>query len=374
MRVVQLADVVNRHDFIDVIVDHLDADAFDVRVATFGVPSNIADPGFAGRGVETINIHAEVGRRSYPGALFRLRSYLTRERIDVVHCHHFDPALLAWMATRLAPTRLVVGRHYSDAIHLSASGARRSAYLALERRVHRAAAAVVVPSRMIADMVSAIGVRPERVHVIPYAFTAAKYAGAGSTDRVQLHTSLALPADAFVIGTFARLYRDKGHRYLLRAVRVLADELPSLRWVIVGDGAERAGLERSVAELDLHEVVRFTGWRRDAMAMMECVDVVVQPTLQEAFSSVMGEAMWLRRPLVITDVSGATDIIDDNVNGVLVPKRDPEALADAIRTLALDRGLASRLGAAGHAFVTTELTPERVVPQYGRVYERALAD
>lgn len=369
IRVLQLADLVNRHDFIDVIVEHADRERFDIRVATFGIPSNIADPCFAARGVEAVDLGAHRGRRTYPGALRRLVEYVRREQVDVVHTHHFDPAVLGWLVSRLSSTKLVVGRHYSDAIYLSTSGAKRWAHLFLERRTHRSAAAVIVPSRMIAELATATGAEVSHMHVVPYAFMAPKFAELASADALDQRERLGLPGSAFIVGTFARLYRDKGHRYLLDAMRELISELPDLLWLVVGDGAERVPLEQAVDRAGLRQHVRFTGWRSDAVALMAHVDIVVQPTLQEAFSSVMGEAMWLRRPLVITDVSGATDIVVDGKNGLIVCKRDPLALADAIRRLFADATLRRTLGENGHAYVTTELIPERVVPRYEQIYE-----
>jgi glycosyltransferase involved in cell wall biosynthesis len=372
LRVLQLADVVNRHDFIDVIVEHADPRRFDVSVATFGRAPNIADPCFVERCVQVADLGAAAGRRAYPRALDRLRRLLSAWRIDLVHCHHYDPAVLTWLATRCSPVRFVVGRHYSDAIELNTTGLRRRAYLGLERRVFASAASTIVPSTMIAGLVQAAGAAP--VHLVPYAFVAAKYEHAASVDPGAVRRSVGLEAGDFVIGTFARLYADKGHRYLLAAVAALAPGCPELRWLVVGDGAERASLESQVRAAGLGPRVRFVGWRRDGLTLMAATDVVVQPTLQEAFSQVMGEAMCLERPLVMTDVSGATDIIEDGVNGFVVPKRDPAALGAAILRLYTDARLRHEVAAAGRRWVTTELTPERVVPRYEAVYEQACDD
>ena len=373
IRVLQLADLVNRHDFIDVIVEHADPRRVDVSVATFGRTPNIAEPGYAERGVAAADLGAASGRRAYPRALHRLRRLLSAWRIDVVHCHHYDPAVLTWLATRGTSVPVVVGRHHSDAIELDTTGLRRWAYLALERRVLAAAAATVVPSTMIAGLVEAQGVRRDRVHLVPYAFVAAKYEHARSVDVAAVRRSLGLDRDDFVVGTFARLYADKGHRYLLAAVAELVPTCPDLRWLVVGEGAERAGLESQVRAAGLGRHVRLAGWRRDVPDLVAACDVVVQPTLQEAFSQVMGEAMWLERPLVMTDVSGATDIIDDGVNGFVVPRRDPAALAAAIRRLRADEPLRRSVAAAGRRWVTTELTPERIVPRYEAVYEQVVS-
>jgi glycosyltransferase involved in cell wall biosynthesis len=372
IRVLQVADVVNRHDFIDVIVEHADPRRFALSVATFGRTPNIADPGYGDRGVPLTDLGASAGRRAYPLALRRLRHLLSDRQIDVVHCHHYDPAALTWLATRCSSVSFVVGRHYSDAIELDSRGLRRRAYVGLERRFQGAATSTIVPSTMIAGLVEAQGIPTDRIHLVPYAFDPAKYSSARSVDPGAVRRSVGLGDDDFVVGTFARLYIDKGHRYLLAAVAALVPTFPALRWLVVGDGAERAALEARVGAAGLARHVTFTGWRRDALDLMAATDVVVQPTLQEAFSQVMGEAMWLERPLVMTDVSGATDIIEDGRNGFVVPKRDPSALGSAIVRLHADEQLRRDVAAAGRRWVTTELTPEQIVPRYEAVYEEAL--
>src|SRR5687768_5332932 len=94
LHVLQFAVVADRHDYMDVIIDHVDPRRFDDSVAPFGRAPNIADPRFAERGVPVADLGAAAGRRAYPRALGRLRRLLLAWRIDLVHCHHHDPAVL----------------------------------------------------------------------------------------------------------------------------------------------------------------------------------------------------------------------------------------------------------------------------------------
>jgi glycosyltransferase involved in cell wall biosynthesis len=102
------------------------------------------------------------------------------------------------------------------------------------------------------------------------------------------------------------------------------------------------------------------------------VDGVVQPTLQEAFSQVMAESLWMSKPLVITDVSGAPDIIQEGETGLLVPKADVAALVQAIQRLAGDPGFGRRLGESGRAYVEEHLTIEKIIHRYEQTYCRAM--
>ena len=146
---------------------------------------------------------------------------------------------------------------------------------------------------------------------------------------------------------------------------------PQIVLLIAGEGPERASLENQIRDADLGDVIRLLGWRRDAMTLMAAVDAVVQPTLQEAFSQVMAEALWMGKPLVITKVSGATDIICDSQNGLLVPKEDPQALTEAIERLVRDDQLREKLATNGRHYVTQNLQIGDIILQYQNSYKRS---
>lgn len=371
IRVLQFADVVNRHDFIDTIVRYADRGGFRVGVCVRTAESNIADPGYDDRVPHWVL--PGLGRRDLFRTAWRLASLLRRWRADVLHTHHFDQAVIGWLATRLhRRTRLVVGRHYSDAIYRSAAGFKRKALLAVEQAVNAAADRIIAPSRLISDILTVRqGVDRGKVDCIPYGFHADKYVPPDETAVARLRTELGL-VDAFVIGNFSRLHEEKGHRFLVEAVRRLRPRVPRLAVLIVGEGPERPALERQVRDSALSDTVRLLGWRRDAMSVMAAVDVVVQPTLQEAFSQVMAEALWMGKPLVISQVSGAPDVITDGVNGLLVPPGDPDSLAAAIDRVADDPALRARVVSAGRTYVETHLTIDRVIAQYEAAYLRAV--
>ena len=365
IRVLQFADLVNRHDFIDVIVRHADGSRFDVAVATLGIPSNIADPEYRAYGVQCWSLDAPK-RADYPRAVISLASLIHRERFDIVHSHHYEPTLIAAAAVTLNPgARLVLGRHYSDAIYRNTVGAKRKAMLVAEAACNRRAARLVVPSTMIERLLRAQGVRSDKITVIPYGFEEEKFR-VDHRDVETVRRELGLPG-RFSIGTFARLYHDKGHRYLLKAMPSIVRAHPEVLLLLAGEGAERSALESQVDNLRLRDHVRFLGWRKDRLALMAAVDLVVQPTLQEAFSQAMIEPLWLGRPLVMTDVSGARDVLEDGVNAVVLPPADTAALRDALLRLAADADLRIRLGHAAKN-VRKRLSVTSIVPFYEAVY------
>jgi glycosyltransferase involved in cell wall biosynthesis len=373
LRVVQFADFVNKYDFIDTIIRYADPARFLVGVCVRTTESNILPPRYTAEVPHWVL--TGTSRWSIPKTAWRLAGLLRRWRADVLHTHHYDQAFIGWLATRIYPkTRLVVGRHYSDAIYRLHSAWKKRALIGVEQVVNRAASRIVVPSVVIrAILTDRQGVDPSKVDVIPYGFAPEKYPSLTPDEVRRIREGLA-PAGRFVVGTVCRLHEEKGVGHLVRAASLLRDCVPHLTFVVVGDGPERPALERQITEAGLGETVRLIGWRRDAVTVIGAVDAVVQPTLQEAFSQVMIEALWMGKPLVTTDVSGAVDVIRDGENGLLVPKGDPVALAAAVERLVYDGDFRARLGARGQADVRERLNITKVVRQYENLYDHAVRD
>ena len=109
------------------------------------------------------------------------------------------------------------------------------------------------------------------------------------------------------------------------------------------------------------------------MTIMSAVDAVAQSTLQEAFSQVMCEAMWLGKPLLMTDVSGAADIIEDGINGLVAEKADAYALAAAMVRLAKDSELRMRLGRNAKERVMREFSIDQMIVRFEDSFRKAMA-
>lgn len=372
LRVLHLADVVNRYDFIDNVVRNLDPSVFEVEVATFTSESNICPPDYAADCIRH-SVLTSPSRTTYPLTAFRLASLLAKHRVDLLHAHHFDPNAVAWLAARLRRSvRVVVGRHYSDAIYLNSTGAKRRVLLDIEGLVNAHAARIIAPSTAIRDLlVGRQGVPEAKVDVIPYPFDLTRYPLPSEGERRRTRAELGI-SGRFAVATVGRLYKDKGHRYMVDALRRLAPEVADLVWLVVGEGADRAELETAAIRSGVADRVRFLGWRKDALRIVGAVDVVVQPSLQEAYSQAMVEALAMGVPLVMTNVSGARDLIADGETGVVVERGDVGALVDAVRRLHGDPALRERLGRGGRHHVEATLTAREIVPRYEESYMRAV--
>jgi glycogen(starch) synthase len=140
-----------------------------------------------------------------------------------------------------------------------------------------------------------------------------------------------------------RLAPQKGVHTLVAAAGLLED--PSVRVLLVGDGPERKALEREAERIDAGDRVRFLGFfaHERLPAAMAHADLLVLPSVYEELGTVLLEAMWAGLPIVASRTGGIPDVIEDGVNGLLVPPGEPEALASVIDRVLADRALAYRL-------------------------------
>jgi glycosyltransferase involved in cell wall biosynthesis len=187
-----------------------------------------------------------------------------------------------------------------------------------------------------------------------------------------IRRELGLPADAVVVGFAGNMRPVKGVDILLRAALLLKDE-PKIRWLLLGHVKDQ-GVVRLLDHPDLRGRVHALGWRDDAERLLEAMDIFAMPSRSEGFSRAITEAMERGLCPVATRVGGTPELIRDGVEGLLTPPEDAAALAAAIRRLAHDAALRSRLAAAARQRIRSDLTIESMVDPMMAMYDAALAN
>ena len=176
--------------------------------------------------------------------------------------------------------------------------------------------------------------------------------------------------DRILVGTIATLIEQKGLRGLLKVARQIADRHPDrVRFVIVGEGRLRPQLEALRRAFGLDDIVQFTGWIPNAAKVaLPSFDVFFQPSLWEAMSVVILEAMAAKKAIVATAVGENSQIIEDGTDGLLVQAQDIEGMVTALDRVIRDAALRRRLGEAAHRKVERRFTLERMARAYERIY------
>jgi L-malate glycosyltransferase len=295
---------------------------------------------------------------------WKLSRLLNRLKPDLVHAH--DPhavsmaALAISMSSLAPPPPLVVARRVD--FHLKSNSFSRWKY--------RQAAAFIAASDAIARILEADGIAPGRIVTVHEGIDVARIA---HIPPISIHAELWLPSHAPVVMNIGALVAHKGQRHLIEAAAILMRDVPDVRVVILGEGSLRGALEQQVRHLHLEKHVLLPGFRADVLALLKSADIFVMSSETEGLGTSVLDAMACARAVIGTTAGGIPEIIDDGVTGLLVPARDPEALAGAMKALLANEPLRSTMGAAGLARARERFTVERMIEGTLRVYERVLA-
>jgi sugar transferase (PEP-CTERM/EpsH1 system associated) len=292
----------------------------------------------------------------------RLARELRRDGADVVHGHNYSPLVYGSLAARLARCAGVV---------YTAHGARTSSRRATRRfqRLQLVDRIVFVSedARRVARGAAAVD-DDAGVSVIVNGIDVASYARDPET-RARVRASLAIPADSPVAGIVARLTPAKDHVNLFDAFARVRGAHPRACLVVVGDGELREPLRRAVEERGLAEAVIFAGRRDDVAAVLSAFDVFVLSSATEGLAVTLLEAMAAGLPVVATRVGGNTEVVVDGETGLLVPPRDPVALAGRIGALFAEPALAARYGEHGRARAHERFRVETMAARYQELYD-----
>ena len=169
----------------------------------------------------------------------------------------------------------------------------------------------------------------------------------------------------------ARLSPEKDIATLIRAMEIIRRSSADLCLDIVGDGSERESLESLSLALGLSDLVRFHGMRDDVPSVLATASLFVLPSVTEGISLTLLEAMAAGLPVVACDVGGNPEVVADEETGILVPPRDPQAMAEAMLRFHQDSALAQRFGRSGRQRVEQKFCIRGMVRAYESLYSRA---
>lgn len=297
----------------------------------------------------------------------RLRRRWRLDRPSVVIAHQYTPFVYAILARRLVERVPIVyvehGRFYPDR--------RRLRRVLFNRLVLRSYDRIIAVGDAVRKaLVTYEGFSPRRISVIYNGVNVAEFANARSS-RAQIRRALEIQDQEVVFIHVARFDPLKDHITAVRAFAKLTDT-PS-RLLLVGDGPTKPEVDSLVRGLGLEKRTIALGFRTNIPELLAAADVFVLTSLTEGIPVTVIEAMATGLPVIATAVGGIPELIAHAREGLLVPPRDAEALAAAMRLLCEDRELRGRLGRAAHEKALRQFTEEKMHEQYNQIIEQAFA-
>ena len=294
-----------------------------------------------------------------------VRRHLAAVRPDLLHTHLGYSDLLGSLGARALGIPSVSTLHIEDWDRRPRERVKHH-LMAMARR--RGAARVIAVSEAARrSYLARRWDRPERIVAVHNGILDRSSPGSGPEIRRQL----GLAPDELVLAMVGVLRPEKRHDIAIEAVERLAQRFERVRLLIVGDGPERAQVERLARRAGRR--VSLAGYRADVPALLDAVDVLVHPSRTDAFPSALLEAMAARVPAVATAVGGIPEIIEDGETGIMIPAPPgADMLASAVGRLLADRGLRLRIGANGRKDYEARFTTGRWLERLAPVYEYAL--
>jgi glycosyltransferase involved in cell wall biosynthesis len=303
--------------------------------------------------------------------ILSLSEIIKKNQIVLVHGQGARAEFFARLASRFAGNSKYVSTIAMPVEGFDVGPIRKRIYSLLDRFSERFVDRFLVVSDVLRDKMI-------RGHLIPAEKVIRIYNGIevghylmqdrnGSRERIR--NEFNIEGDTLFIASVGRLVWQKGFEYLVQAMPKVLNEFPQTKMLIVGEGPLRKDLEALAQKLRIEKHIIFADFRKDVNDILSAINILIVPSLLEGFPMIVLEGMAMAKPIIATRIDGIKEQIVDGESGILIPPRDPDALAEAIVRLSIDKELARTLGSEGRRRVENEFTVERMVSETKKVYQ-----
>ncbi len=291
-----------------------------------------------------------------------LKNLFPKIKPDLLHTH---ASLSARIAGRMAKVPVILAtRHCIEPIprgikallHGILNNALCDYYLAV--------------SRAVQENLLASGIRPDKIRIVNNGVRPVKVLSAD--EKTDIRNRYHISDDDIVFGIFARLEPVKGHKYFIKAARQVLKEIPTAKFLIVGNGSLEPELKAMVTKYNLRENVIFTGFVSDTTELLNICDVNVISSESEAMSLALLESMSLAKPSIATKVGGNPELIEGGEDGILVSYADSATLSLAMMRMICNKALAQQMGEKAKKKFDSGYTVEKMVSCLENVYQEVL--
>lgn len=308
-------------------------------------------------------------------ALRKLTRRFREQRPDIVHTHSGKAGVLGRLAAHAAGVPIVVHTIHGPSFGPFQSPLANFAFRAAERHAGRVTTHFVSVANAMTEQYLAASIgQPEHYTRIFSGFDLEPFLNA--KNDLALRAKLGINPSDFVIGKVARLFEHKGHDDLFAIAPALALSHPTLKFLLVGDGALRPRFEKLVQQLGLERQFIFTGLvpPADVPALVGVMDVLVHLSRREGLARALPQALAAGKPVIAYDCDGAREVCRDGETGFLLPVGDTQQLKSRLEQACFDAPLCARLGARGRELVQAQFSVQHMVDELHRLYLRLVAD
>lgn len=336
MRIIARLNIGGPAIHVSLLTQRLDRTQYDTRLVVGNISADEGDMTYYAEslGVQpdvVPNLQREVNPIQDVRVLLAIYRLMREYQPHVVHTHTAKAGFIGRLAAKLAGVPVIVHTFHGHVFKGYFGPAKTQVFLWLERWAARYSDTIITLTDSLRRELSEEYriTRKSRMTVLPLGLDLEAFA------RVERKTGAFLrawgiPEDAPVVGIVARMAPVKNHALFVEAARLIHDQRPAVRFVVVGDGDTRAEIEAQVARYGLTDVFTFTGWLQGTPDVYADLDVKVITSHNEGTPVTLIEALTAGCPVVSTDVGGVGELLEGGTFGALVPAGDAEAVAGAV--------------------------------------------
>ena len=191
--------------------------------------------------------------------------------------------------------------------------------------------------------------------------------------RKRIRQEFSVGENTLLVGAIGRLVWQKGFEYLVQAIPMVLNKFPKAQVLIVGEGPIKHHLEALSHKLKIGRHLIFAGFRKDIKQILSAIDMLVIPSVLEGFPIITLEGMAMTKPIIATNIDGIKEQIIDGKTGILIPHKDPSAIAEAILKLSKDEQCAQNIGWEARKRVEKEFSLEKMVNTTEQIYQSLIS-
>ncbi len=317
-------------------------------------------------------LHREIRPLDDLRAFSQLAECYRRFAPDIIHTHSSKAGILGRWAARQCPAATVVHTIHGMSFNRTQSALRRGLYRWLECEAAGSTTHLVTVAQAMTRQAVAAGIAPPDRFTTVY--SGMDTAGFAPDPRIRdaVRREWQVGPEQTVIGTVARMFRNKGYEQLLPAAAALAAAHPQVRFIWIGDGRDRPRYERRLRDLHLDQRVTLDGLQQpqDVARKMQGFDLLVHCSQWEGLPRTVVQALLLEVPAVGFDIDGAPEVLHDGRTGRRVPLNDIAALVQAVSDLVADPPQRRAMGQAGRRLCLQRFDHRAMVRQLDALYRR----
>jgi glycosyltransferase involved in cell wall biosynthesis len=340
------------------VVQGLDGRRFDIQAATIG-PAGVIGEELRRRGNLVHALGLSLREDPDLKIISRIRQLLKHLKPDILHTHLYHPSYYGRLAALGLGLKGVVASVHN--VYIKTKFHRRLWNFLLSWTTDRI---VAVSPQVRHDVLVYDAVPASRLNLLPNGINLAALDVALSREEAKARLEVA----GLCLGAVGRLEEQKGHAFLLEAFPAIAAAVGEITLLLAGDGSLRPALEQQAGALGIAGRVKFLGTRRDMPLIYRALDILALPSRWEGLPLALLEAMGAGLPVVATQVGGVKDVIEDGINGRLVPAGDPQALAASIVELSRRPDRRAALGGAAKETIRRRFSQEAMLQRLADLY------